>query len=131
MSLGYRCKAIFSDVGFRRLTMTEGIGNFFPAFLASLPYFPRRNCLVRIKAFPLLSDEFSVYTAPFPFPIRISSGFFVNGVLGKGRIQTRDFFFSLRAIMRRPASIGRKASRHVFKALIPIFPSINFDPPLE
>jgi hypothetical protein len=81
--------------------------------------------------FPASKRLTQLWTVPFPFPMRISLGFLVNGVWANGRIQIRDFFLSFRARIRRPASIGRKARRQAFNAFIAKFPIINFDPPLE
>src|SRR5262244_231757 len=60
--------------------------------------------------------------APFPFPMRVSAGFFVTGLSGKIRIQILPPRFTKRAMAIRPASIWRSvihAASSVFKPKSP------------
>jgi hypothetical protein len=66
--------------------------------------------------------------APFPFPMRVSAGFFVTGLSGKIRIQTRPSRFIIRVSVTRAASIWRWVIHPGSSAFSPKSPKATDDP---
>src|ERR687887_2460077 len=65
---------------------------------------------------------------PFPFPIRVSAGFFVTGLSGKIRIQILPPRFRLRVSATRAASIWRLVTQPGSRAFNPYSPKARVDP---
>src|SRR5919106_1975980 len=67
--------------------------------------------------------------APLPEPMRTSAGFFVTGLSGKTRIQTRPPRLMWWVIARRAASIWRLVSQQTSSAMRPKSPKLTVVPP--
>src|SRR5437867_4420506 len=66
--------------------------------------------------------------APFPFPIRVSAGFFVTGLSGNMRIQTLPPRLTNRVIAIRPASICRSVIQAASSVFNPKSPNSSDEP---
>src|SRR5262249_31759221 len=66
--------------------------------------------------------------APFPLPMRVSAGFFVNGLSGKMRIQILPPRFTARVMAMRAASICRAVIQPGSRIWRPMSPNASVPP---
>ena len=71
------------------------------------------------EVFPFGGAAIDAFGEPFPEPMRVSAGFFVNGLSGNRLIQTLPPRLILRVIAIRAASICRLVTQPFSSALIP------------